>query len=793
MNLNPLRFQRETVDKISDVFVKLWKKDPRQLPIVLKAPTGSGKTYISALFIRGLNHLPHWSEDKAFIWITFSDDLAMQSRDKFNEYFENTLENKLLTVQDINRGKLHSNDILFLNWQKVVSVSAENRTLRRPEEESMRKESGKYFEDVIDATQSDGREIILVIDEAHTHVSTVLAQKIIDYINPKIVLHVSATPDTSIIAAAALHDSFVNMDREAVINEGLIKESIVLQSEEDLKKGGPKDLDEILLRLGIEKRNELLSEYKGLNKLVNPLMLIQLPNDDKELVETGERTKEEIVMNFLVKNGIEESKIARWFDGKKVNMEGITDNESPVDYMLFKQAAGTGWDCPRASVLVMFREVRSDKFYTQTVGRILRMPEPQLKDDYKENPSLRCGYLYTNYKRNQVTIPDQDANNKARTQVSHIKKNIDNISIQSDYISRVDYGDIPRSYKFQESSKKSLNAYFKILTNDSVKTAQGKLKKTGLDISGLLTNEIVASAKFEDFDQLSFDFAKKGKDISLEMSVGDVEKTFNYLCYQLLKEQQDEKAKYSNIARSWSVLKSALRIWLRSVLGENSDYYYRVFIKDIQKGDESIFRPAITKALRDFKPLATKLIEDKKVEIEKIEAPLFSLQAEYKYTDDYEEIPQKLCALDKFFLLPAYNGRENELKFVKYLEKKNGDISWWFKNGNQGKEYFAVRYVNSETKEEDLFYPDWIILFSDGRIGIFDTKKGRTATDIVTSDKAKGLQIRLKELGKNIIGGIVIEEAGVWYYNDSQNYSFKDNQSVNDGKEWKQFEGLFKK
>jgi len=54
------------------------------------------------------------AEDKAFVWITFSDDLAMQSRDKFRELFENTLENYLLTTQDINRGKLNENDHLVL-------------------------------------------------------------------------------------------------------------------------------------------------------------------------------------------------------------------------------------------------------------------------------------------------------------------------------------------------------------------------------------------------------------------------------------------------------------------------------------------------------------------------------------------------------------------------------------------------------------------------------------------------------------------------------------------------------
>src|SRR3989338_11083932 len=214
---NPLPFQRDTIDKLLFTLTELWKKDGKQLPLVFKSPTGSGKTFMMADFVRGLNKLPNWDMDKAFIWITFSDDLAMQSKRKFEEYFENTVENNLLTVNDFNRGKLFKNDILFLNWQKIVSRAAESRVLRRPDDDRMLKESGKYFEDVIDGTKKEKRAIILIIDEAHTHVRTALAQQIVDYVDPKIVLHISATPDNDIELAARRLNSFVEVLREKVV------------------------------------------------------------------------------------------------------------------------------------------------------------------------------------------------------------------------------------------------------------------------------------------------------------------------------------------------------------------------------------------------------------------------------------------------------------------------------------------------------------------------------------------------------------------------------------------------
>lgn len=40
--------------------------------------------------------------------------------------------------------------------------------------------------------------------------------------------------------------------------------------------------------------------------------------------------------------------------------------------MFFKQAAATGWDCRRAQILVGLREMQSDTFTTQILGRIIR-------------------------------------------------------------------------------------------------------------------------------------------------------------------------------------------------------------------------------------------------------------------------------------------------------------------------------------------------------------------------------------------------------------------------------------
>ena len=56
-----------------------------------------------------------------------------------------------------------------------------------------------------------------------------------------------------------------------------------------------------------------------------------------------------------------------------------------------KQTISTGWDCPRAKILVKLREGMSESFEIQTIGRIRRMPEAK----HYEDDLLDFCYVYT--------------------------------------------------------------------------------------------------------------------------------------------------------------------------------------------------------------------------------------------------------------------------------------------------------------------------------------------------------------------------------------------------------------
>lgn len=404
----PKKFQQKAIDELVATFKRLWKNGKNQSPLVFKSPTGSGKTFMVSNFVNQLNSQPDFIEDIAFVWITFSDDLAMQSKEKFYEYYFPNLSNQLLTVQDFNQGVLKDKDILFLNWQKLVSKKAADRVLRRPDNDEMQKEQGFYFEDIVEKTHAENRQIVMIIDESHKNVTSSALRDVINPLNPKIIVKVSATPEEEPKASEITNNlaGYVEVNRQDVVAEGLIKEEIISQTEDELNQYTAQDHDTLLLDLAIEKRDSICQQWQRIGQNINPLVLIQLPNDDKKITDTGVKTKEEVVTNYLInEKHVAPEKIAYWFDNRRENMENIADNDNPVEFMLFKQAAGTGWDCPRAHILVMYREIKSNTFRTQTLGRILRMPVMDI--DLSSFPDLKTGFLYTNYQRNEVQNPDE--------------------------------------------------------------------------------------------------------------------------------------------------------------------------------------------------------------------------------------------------------------------------------------------------------------------------------------------------------------------------------------------------
>ena len=64
----------------------------------------------------------------------------------------------------------------------------------------------------------------------------------------------------------------------------------------------------------------------------------------------------------------------------------------------------------------------------------------------------------------------------------------------------------------------------------------------------------------------------------------------------------------------------------------------------------------------------------------------------------------------------------SEMLFEKYCEAKD-DIEWIYKNGDTGKQYFSIVYIDG-LQHQWLFYADYIVKKKDGSIWVIETKGG---------------------------------------------------------------------
>jgi len=356
--------------------------------LVFKSPTGSGKTIMMAEFLKQLVDDREIRQSLGFIW-TAPRQLHIQSRDKLENYFETSRVLKCSYFEDLDDRKISENEILFFNWESINRV--DNIYIRDNEQEF-------NLSKVLERAKEDGREIILVIDEAHHHATSQISQGLIQMIGPKLTIEVTATP-----ATITNEDEKVFVQLDDVKKEGMIKKAVILNDDFDnfIKQGKIKTQklsggsEELVIDVALKKRKELLKEFQKEGVNVNPLVLIQLPDRKTSLEDRIRERAESILKNkYKISAEKDSNKLAIWLSGEHINKENVERQDSEVEVLIFKQAIALGWDCPRAQILILFRQWHSSIFSIQTVGRIMRMPEPD-KGHYK-NEILNYGYVYTN-------------------------------------------------------------------------------------------------------------------------------------------------------------------------------------------------------------------------------------------------------------------------------------------------------------------------------------------------------------------------------------------------------------
>ena len=145
--------------------------------------------------------------------------------------------------------------------------------------------------------------------------------------------------------------------RQDVIAAEMIKKEVVLNPDIELDFSEERTLNQNLIKAALGKRNQLAEAYKELDININPLLLIQLPNDTKETMTADDTAIAEQVKTYLrvacditEENGL----LAVWLANEKSNLPNLERPDNLAQVLLFKEAIALGWDCPRAAVLLIF-------------------------------------------------------------------------------------------------------------------------------------------------------------------------------------------------------------------------------------------------------------------------------------------------------------------------------------------------------------------------------------------------------------------------------------------------------
>lgn len=699
MNINLSAFQTNAIKKINDAMES--DKD-----IILESGTGSGKTIILTHFLYNFMKM---KSNYVTVWFCpGKGDLEEQSKKKMDSYIPNA-STKLL--DDVLNTGFTEGDTAFINWECVTKKG--NRALSDGEEQNLI--------DKINIAHDRGLKFIIIIDEEHLN-KTIKSYDVVTMFNAEKIIRASATPQKD---KNAIH---IEVPDEEVVKAGLVKKMIFIN--EDIEDNIElSNQVEYLLDLGIKKQSQIKEEFVKNNVAINPLIIIQIPNKSESLVESVE--------NYLEKRGINynNKELAIWLADRKENLENIEENKSSVKAIIIKQAIATGWDCPRAYVLIKLRENMSETFEIQTIGRIRRMPEAK----HYENQILDNCYLYTFDEKYKEGVMEHFGDRVLNATTLYLRKEYENVNLVKEKAPEIMYENSPLNAMaaFQEYLKqeycaikmkfteniKSFKSYHysfeKIISVDAYKGEVSTLNKN--QISKLNKVKIKIQIDTHEYGRIFHQtIAKLGRGIGISYE------NMSIIIRRLFCETPQFDGKILNL---------------------NNKELYAFVINNSELLERDLKRSMSNEKYSKSQLAFNENIEEKFMIPKKL---IFTYDAAIKDFDIYNK------NVYKGYISIAKPRSQGEKIFERFCEEYD-KVDWFYKNGDKGSEYFSIVYEDNSCKKRN-FYPDYILSIQS-KIWIVEVKGGESDDgksediDAYSEKKMKALMNYVQK--HNILGGFI--------------------------------------
>lgn len=375
----------------------------------LAATTGAGKTVMAAAVIEALffgNDEFDFEPDPGAVVLWFSDDPSLneQSRARI-QAAASELDFRLKTVPTtFSEPNFKPKHVYFLNTQKLSSNSKLVRgTLGTGSQDALPgvprpdQLQSSIYDTITNTVAQENLTLYLILDEAHRGMRKsrfddeergTIVQRLINghkYVpEMPIVFGISATVERfdDAMKQATGRDALspVTVDSSLVQASGLLKDDIALSIPAEAGA-----FDTVLLSRAVDKIRassnawQTYAEEQGETEVVKPLLVVQM--GDKPSDDLKARTLDTI---FEAWPDLESGAVANVFGERKdlqIGRESVpyiepqrVQDAPHVRVLLAKSAISTGWDCPRAEVLVSFRPATDVTHITQLLGRMIRSP-----------------------------------------------------------------------------------------------------------------------------------------------------------------------------------------------------------------------------------------------------------------------------------------------------------------------------------------------------------------------------------------------------------------------------------
>ena len=671
--------------------------------IILKSPTGSGKTIILTYFMH--QYIQSFPKT-VFVWLTpGKGNLEEQSKAKMDKYIHAS-QTKLLS--DVMTSGFEENDSAFINWEKLTKKG--NNALKDSERTN-------FLEHIQHALDS-GLRFVVIVDESHQN-NTVKADEIIQYFHTDKIIRCSATPKD------IKNAEIIEIAEADVIAAGLIKKLLVI-NEDFPQRIETENQVSFLLERAYAKQRALHAAFLTAGKAINPLIVVQIPNKSEVLQDEVERWFE--TQGITYENG----QLAVLLSDRHENLEGIEANNAESVAVIIKQAVATGWDCPRAHILVKLRDNMDETFEIQTIGRIRRMPEAM----HYNSDLLDCCYLYTLDEKFTAGVKQTLGKGALEAYMVFLKNEYKKISLVSEQKTLVTQTRSP------QSALTAISAYLEKKYGLTSNKAENAIR---LQTAGYILDEDVVNYTFSG-ETATLDFKVAGMN---EIQVTEKLNTHVH--------GREYHRKIGKMGLEIGLEYSYMNTIIRKLFDKNANYSKKILALE----PRIVYSFVLNNADRlryDVRLALAAELDQMQLKMHDVSKTVFRIPQACLFTYDSSAKTQMEMKKNVYmnYLSSAEVRSSSERKFEKYCENAES-VEWVYKNGDKGSEYLSIVYMDNSEKQKS-FFPDYIIGVNN-EIWIVETKGGFDRSgnsqdiDLYTPKKFAVLKDYLDRYG--LKGGIV--------------------------------------